>query len=96
MLKSKNVLMLATFGSLLALGACQSTAGGSASGGASDMVVAKMSEGNVAEICKGGRSTITEASKAATTTLAKAGTISGDFDAIGKAAGSAFYKAKCG
>jgi len=60
-----------------------------------DMVVAKMSEGDISSICQGGRATITEAAVKAVTALAQAGKISGDFKAIGKEAGSAFYKAKC-
>ncbi|MEH6496112.1 MAG: hypothetical protein V7740_10250 [Pseudomonas marincola] len=63
--------------------------------GNTDKVVAKMAEGNVSEICQGGRATITTASKNATRALAKAGEISGDFPTIGKAAGAQFYKEKC-
>jgi hypothetical protein len=97
---SKKLMVTGLLGSLLVLGACQSSGGGSASSGSStsaeDMVVARMAEGDVAAICKGGRSAISAASKAATTALAKAGKISGDYSAIGQAAGTAFYKAKCG
>lgn len=60
-----------------------------------DKVVAKMAEGNVSSICSGGRETITAASKKATRALAQAGQISGDFQAIGKKAGSQFYQTKC-
>jgi len=60
-----------------------------------DKVVAKMAEGNVSEICQGGRATITTASSNATRSLAQSGQISGDFPAIGKAAGAQFYKEKC-
>ena len=93
---SKKAAVVLTLGSLLTLGACQSTGGGSASSGPEDMVVARMAEGDVAAICSGGRDAISAASKAATTALANAGKISGDFSAIGQAAGTAFYKAKCG
>lgn len=60
-----------------------------------DKVVAKMAESDVSSTCKGGREAITSAATAATKTLAKTGKISGDFGAIGKAAGSQFYKEKC-
>jgi hypothetical protein len=97
MLNSKKALVALTVASVLALGACQSSGGSkSAASGPEDMVVAKMAEGDVSAICSGGRETISAASKTATTALAKAGKISGDFSAIGEAAGTAFYKAKCG
>ncbi len=60
-----------------------------------DKVVAKMAEGDVSSICKGGRATIASASSEATTALAQAGEISGDFQAIGQAAGGQFFKEKC-
>ena len=60
-----------------------------------DKVVAKMAEGDVSAICQGGRETITAASSQATRALAQSGQISGDFKAIGQAAGGQFYKEKC-
>lgn len=60
-----------------------------------DKVVAKMAQGNVSTICQGGREAITAASSKATRSLAKSGKISGDFKAIGQAAGGQFYKEKC-
>jgi hypothetical protein len=60
-----------------------------------DKVVAEMSKGDVAKICKGGKKSISEASAKATTKLAKKGKIKGDFKAIGGEAGTAFYKKKC-
>jgi len=60
-----------------------------------DKVVAKMAEGDIAAICQGGRAAIAAAAQLATTALAQAGKISGDFAAIGAAAGLAFYEAKC-
>ena len=60
-----------------------------------DKVVAKMAEGNVSTICQGGRDAITAASSQATRALAKSGKISGNFKAIGQAAGGQFYKEKC-
>jgi len=60
-----------------------------------DKVIAKMAEGDVASICKGGRPTISSSATSATMALAQTGQISGDFYAIGQAAGNQFFKAKC-
>lgn len=60
-----------------------------------DKVVDRMSEGDVAAICQGGRDSIRAAAKEATTSLAQSGSISGDFSEIGKAAGRTFYEQKC-
>ncbi|MBT3369880.1 MAG: hypothetical protein HOA08_23840 [Rhodospirillaceae bacterium] len=60
-----------------------------------DMVVAEMAEGDVSSICQGGAASIAEAAREAVTALAQEGEISGDFEAIGKEAGMAFYKSKC-
>ena len=61
-----------------------------------DMVVLKMAEGDIATICGGGIGAITEAATTAITSLAQAGRISGDFAAIGQAAGAAFFGKHCG
>ena len=90
MFNVKQVVVAGALGSALAFTAVPASAEE-----AVDKVVDKMSEGDVSAICQGGRSTITEAAKAAVVALASAGKISGDYQAIGKAAGSAFYKAKC-
>jgi len=84
---------IAFAGCMMAFAVVQSTT--VQAGSATDVVVAKMAEGNVTEICQGGRATITAAATKAVTALAQAGKISGDFRAIGKDAGSAFYKSKC-
>lgn len=60
-----------------------------------DKVVSKMAEGDVSAICQGGREAITAASSQATRALAQSGQISGDFKAIGQAAGKQFYEEKC-
>ncbi|MBT3701454.1 MAG: hypothetical protein HOE62_05170 [Alphaproteobacteria bacterium] len=91
MLNAKKMMITGALGCLLTLGAVPALADD-----ATDMVVDKMSEGDVSAICQGGRSTISAAAKAAVTALATAGQISGDYQAIGQAAGSAFYQAKCG
>jgi hypothetical protein len=91
MLNAKRFMVAGALGCMLALGAAPALADD-----ATDMVVDKMSEGDVSAICQGGRPTITAAAKAAVTALATVGKISGDYQAIGKAAGSAFYQAKCG
>ncbi len=70
-------------------------AGLAQAGGAADMVVAKMAEGDVSAICNGGRETIAAASKKAVTELAQSGKISGDYKAIGAEAGKKFYQSKC-
>jgi hypothetical protein len=95
---SSTIKSISVAAGLMALAACQSTANSSAGGESSavSMVVAKMAEGDVGGICKGGRETITAAATKATKTLATAGQISGDFNAIGKESGSAFYDSKCG
>jgi len=87
---SHTAKTIALVSALIAFGASQTMANS-----ASDMVVAKMAEGDVAAICSGGRATISAAATKAVTELAKAGKISGDFKAIGGEAGTAFYKAKC-
>lgn len=60
-----------------------------------DMVVLKMAEGDVVAICGGGFGTITAAATLAITSLAQTGKLSGDFAAIGQAAGETFYGKHC-
>lgn len=60
-----------------------------------DKVLAEMTKGDVAEICQGGPKAIKKAAKSATFMLARSGEISGDFGAVGNAAGRRFYRTKC-
>ena len=88
-MKKITILTLASATTFLfAVGASQASEN-------TDKVVAKMAKGDVTAICQGGRPTIKAASTEATTSLAQAGKISGDFKAIGAAAGTQFYNTKC-
>jgi hypothetical protein len=81
---------------MAALAACQTTSGSEAgNSSATTMVVKKMAEGNVAAICKGGRDQIARAAREAVTELAQNSMVSGDYEAIGKAAGAEFQNKQC-